>query len=88
MQATTIKIENPLLNELKKYSPKNESLSSFIREILEKDIQRRKMIEAAETYARFLAENPSEQEWLNEWEEANLAQDPKITSKKKKVEKS
>lgn len=88
MQATTIKIENPLLNELKKYSPKDESLSSFIREILEKDIQRRKMIEAAESYTLFLAENPSEQEWLNEWEEADLSHDPKAKlSKKKKAGK-
>lgn len=87
MQATTIKIEDPLLNELKKYSPKDESLSAFIREILEKDIQRRKMIEAAEAYTRFLGENPSEQEWLNEWEEADLVHNPKNISKKKKAEK-
>ncbi len=84
MEATTIKIENPLLNELRSLTPRTKSLSAFIREILEQEIQRRKMIQAAEKYADFLKSSPKENEWLEEWESADLSRVPRLVRKRKK----
>ncbi len=85
MLATTIKIENPLLSELKKLLPRGESISSFVREVLESEIRRRKMIQAAESYAEFLKSNPEETQWLEDWESSDLITEPK--NGKKKVKK-
>lgn len=84
MQATTIKLEDPLLGELKKYLPKEESISSFVRNLLEKEIQRQKMIQAAEEYSHFLAAHPEEKEGLEEWESADLTTSVKRIQKRKK----
>jgi len=84
MSATTIKIENPLLGELKKFVSQRETLSSFIRKVLEKEVKRRKMIEAAELYSKFLAEHPSEQKWIEEWEKADLLSPPQPNPKTRK----
>ena len=72
MKATTIKIEDPLLNKLKKVMPKDTSISAFVREVLENDIRRRGMIEAAERYVEFLESNREEQFDLQEWESSDL----------------
>ncbi len=72
MQATTIKLENPLLQEVKKILPKDESISSFVRSLLEQELQRRKMIHSAEEYVRFLEDRPEEKKWLEDWESADL----------------
>ena len=84
MQATTIKLENPLLRELRNLTPRAMSLSAFIREILEQEIQRRKMVQAAEKYADFLKSSPGEREWLEEWESADLSRAPRLVRKGKK----
>ncbi len=82
MQATTIKIEDPLLRELKNITPKKFSLSKFVKEILEQEVQRHKMIIAAEKYNEFLASNPEESSWLQDWEAADLTSTPKTKRKK------
>ncbi len=73
MKATTIKLEGKLLSELEATKPKNMSLSSFVRDVLRKDIQRRRLAQAAASYEEFLASNPEEQLLLREWDEADLA---------------
>ncbi len=83
MQATTIKIENPLLNQLKGCKPKDISLSAFIRELLESQVRKQKMAVAAQKYTEFLQENPDEEAWLTEWEKAPLDQPPKARRRKK-----
>jgi predicted CopG family antitoxin len=77
MKATTIKIEGELLNELEATKPESLSLSAFVREVLKKDLRRRKLSQAAASYEEFLAENPEEQLLLKEWDEADLARTPK-----------
>jgi hypothetical protein len=77
MKATTIKIEGELLNELEATKPESLSLSAFVREVLKKDLRRRKLSQAAASYEEFLAENPEEQLLLREWDEADLARTPK-----------
>lgn len=85
MQATTLKIENPLLDELYKLKPKTLSFSTFVRGLLEKSVRRQKMIEAGDRYAEFLRESPTEGAWLDEWESADLASQPKPGKKRKKA---
>ena len=84
MNATTIKIENPLLNEIVKITPEKKSISAFVREVLENEVQRQKMIQAAERYSEFLASNPEEREWMGDWESADLARSPRPASRKRK----
>lgn len=81
MSATTLKIESPLLDELKKICPKQKSISAFVRSILEQIIQKQKMANAIQCYQEFLTRNPQEAEWLNEWESADLAAKPKSRKK-------
>jgi predicted CopG family antitoxin len=77
MKATTIKIEGELLLELEKAKPESLSLSAYVREVLSKDLRRRKLAQAAASYEEFLAANPEEKSWLREWHEADLASAPK-----------
>lgn len=77
MKATTIKIEGDLLHELEAVKPKTVSMSAYIREVLRKDLVRRKLSQAAVSYEEFLAANPEEQSFLREWDEADLARVPK-----------
>lgn len=84
MKATTLKIENPLLNELYGLKPKSQSFSNFVRSLLEKSVRRQKMIRAGERYIEFLTANPDEECWIGEWESADLAAPVKTRKAKKK----
>lgn len=84
MKATTLKIENPLLDELYGLKPKAQSFSNFIRGLLEKSVRRQKMIRAGERYADFLNTNPDEARWVGEWESGDLAGPVKTRKSKKK----
>ncbi len=77
MKATTIKIEGTLLSELETAKPESVSISAFVRDVLRKELQRRKLAHAAVSYQEFLAANPEEQLLLREWDEVDLARTPK-----------
>ncbi len=77
MKATTIKIEGELLRELEQAKSPRTSVSAHVREILWRDLRRRKLAEAAVAYEEFVASNAEEQSWLREWDEADLATPPK-----------
>lgn len=83
MKATTLKIENPLLDELYSIKPKTQSLSNFVRGILDAVVRRNKMIQAGESYADFLQKNSTEAVWLDEWESADLAAPVNAVTKKR-----
>ncbi|MBL7685607.1 MAG: hypothetical protein JNK65_06205 [Deltaproteobacteria bacterium] len=85
MQATTIKLENPLLNEVKKILPKHENITSFVRSLLEREIHRQKMIQAAASYNQFLKDCPDEREWLEDWDSLELDAPPLKEKKKRKA---
>ncbi len=72
MKATTVKIEGELLNELEAVKPEAMSISAYIRDVLRKDLARRRLSRAAVSYEEFLAANPEEQSLLREWDEADL----------------
>jgi hypothetical protein len=73
MKATTIKVEGDLLRELERTKPPSQSLSAYVRALLQQAIVRRTMTEATDRYAEFLRETPDEQAWLDEWASADLA---------------
>jgi len=77
MPATTIKVEGELLRELEATKPPRQSISAYVRSILEQEVRRRRMQAAAETYATFLQNETEERTWLGEWDAADLVREPK-----------
>jgi hypothetical protein len=77
MKATTIKVEGELLSELERVKSPTQSLSAFVRSVLQQDVLRRKMSDAAERYGQLLRENAEERSWLEEWEQADLSKPPR-----------
>jgi hypothetical protein len=57
--------------------PPSQSLSAYIRSLLERELRRLKMADAAERYAAFLRETPDERAWLDDWVKADLTRPPK-----------
>jgi hypothetical protein len=76
MKATTIKLEKPLLDQIYELMPKGKSLSKFVKEVLQKEVNRSKMVQAASEYNSFLAENLEEASLESDWEKADLSTDP------------
>ena len=73
MRATTVKVEGDLLEELNRRKPPSQSLSAFVRSVLQQEVLRRRMADAAEQYAQFLSGTADERTWLEEWDRADLA---------------
>jgi hypothetical protein len=83
MKATTIKVEGELLAALEKTKPARQTLTAYVRSLLEQALARHRMVEAAERYAEFVRETPEEGAWLAEWEQAELTQPPPKESRGK-----
>jgi hypothetical protein len=77
MKATTIKVEGDMLKELERLKPPSQTLSGYVRSLLQHEIQRRKIAEAAGRYTEYLRETPEERTWLEEWVNADLSTPPK-----------
>jgi hypothetical protein len=77
MKATTIKVEGELLEELRRTKPPRQSLSAYVRALLQQAVVRRRMIDAADRYAEFVRDTPEERTWLVEWDSADLVTPPK-----------
>jgi hypothetical protein len=71
-----VKVEGELLKELERAKPAHETLSGYVRSILEREMRRRKLAEAAEQYVQLLRDAPDERSWLDEWDAADLARPP------------
>src|SRR5262245_13195186 len=67
MKATTFKVEGELLKELERTKPPQETLSGYVRSILEREVRRRRLAEAADRYVQLLRDAPDERAWLDEW---------------------
>ena len=76
MKATTIKIEVALLEEIKASKPADQSVSAYVRLVLRRDLERRKMRDAATALKAFVAAHPEEKLWQDEWDSADLAVAP------------
>ena len=77
MKATTIKVEGDLLKELEATKPASQTLTGYVRSLLERELRRQKMAAAADRYAAFLRETPEERVWLDEWVKADLVKPPR-----------
>lgn len=77
MKATTIKLDGELLKRLESVKPSKESLTSYVRSILEKNLDQVKVREAATAYKAFVEDNPDEKAWWNKWDQADLKSSPR-----------
>lgn len=82
MKSNTIRLESALLEEIYPIIGKNQSLASFVRSVLQKEIDRHKQKKSAKRYVQFLSSSASEMELLSEWESSPLETPIKIVPKK------
>ncbi len=76
MPATTIKLEADLVKKVTILKPKDESISGYVRGLIEKEHRARAHREAAHAYQKFLKQNPEERAAMEIWESAPLSDDP------------
>ena len=76
MKATTVKLDGELLARLEASRPPEQSLSAYVRAVLQRNLDRMKIRDAAVEYRTFLASDPEEQRSLDEWDRADLATRP------------
>ena len=81
MSATTIKLEGDLLARLRRVKPPSVSISAYVRSLIEGDIRRHALAEAARQYQEFLAKDDAERKWLDEWTAADLVRPPREASR-------
>jgi hypothetical protein len=72
MPATTIRLEAELLKTISTLKAKDQSISDYVRELIEREYRARHR-PAAEAYERFLQANPEERAMMEVWESASLA---------------
>jgi predicted CopG family antitoxin len=73
MPATTIKLEAELAGKVTSLKSPEQSISAYVRSLIEKEHRDRKLREAAETYEQFLHKNPAEREAMEVWESTPLS---------------
>ena len=81
MSATTVKLDGELLRAIASVKSPRQTLSAYVREALQRDLRRRQMRDAAETYTNLLRTNAAEREAMDEWEAAALATTPRSRRK-------
>jgi predicted CopG family antitoxin len=72
MPATTIKLEADLVKKVAALKPKDESISGFVRDLIEREHRARENKAAAVVYQQFLEDNPDERAAMEVWESAPL----------------
>jgi len=77
MKATTVKVDGALLRDLERIKPRSLTLSAWVREILQREVKRQRMAEAADRYTEFVRDSPAETADLAEWDRADLTATPK-----------
>jgi hypothetical protein len=75
MPATTVKLESDLVEKAAALKQPDESISAFVRSLIEKEHRTRQLHESARVYEQFLRENPEERQEMEVWESAPLSGD-------------
>ena len=75
MPATTIKLESELVKKVTSLKPKDESISGYVRGLIEKEHRARAHRAAAVDYQQFLDNNPDERSAMEAWQSAPLVDD-------------
>ena len=78
MKATTIKLDGDLLIAIENAKPPGESVTSYVRTVLRRSLEQHKVREATAAYLAFIEAHPEEQQWLDEWERADLTTPPTV----------
>ena len=73
MPATTVKLESDLVEKAVALKQPDESISAFVRGLIEKEHRARQLHESAQRYDQFLREHPEEREAMEVWESAPLS---------------
>lgn len=73
---TTVKIEAAVVREASSVLEAGQTLTSYVREVVSRDIKRRKLKQAARSYQEVLEKNSEEQREAGEWGQADLASPP------------
>ena len=76
MRATTIKLEGKLLEDIEAAKPAGRSISAHVRQVLQKDLDKRQARDAAARFRAFIDAHPEEQAWLADWDRVDLAAPP------------
>lgn len=77
MPATTIKLESDLAKKASDLKSEGQSISAFVRSLIEREYRARQLQKSAHIYERFLRENPEEREAMEVWESAPLGEAPR-----------
>ena len=77
MPAKTMKLGSDLVKKVTASKPKEESISGFVRDLIEKEHRTRANRAAALAYRQFLDDHPAERAALGQWESARLVNEPK-----------
>ena len=81
MKATTIKLDGDLLVEIERSKPSGMSVTSYVRETLQKSLVATRLREAAAEYKAMTEADPEERALLKEWDEADLVSAPKLSKR-------
>lgn len=73
MSATTVKLESDLVRKASELKQPEQSISAFVRSLIEKEHRDRLLKESAHTYEQFLRDHPGEREAMEVWESAPLS---------------
>jgi predicted CopG family antitoxin len=76
MPSTTIKLEEDLHAKVGELKAPHQSMTAFVRELIEREHSRKQQAVAAEAYRAFLEEHPQERAELELWEAAPLSDLP------------
>ena len=76
MKATTVKIDGELLEGIAAAREPGQSVASYVRRALQRDLERRLARDAAAAFKEFVETHPEEKQWLDEWDGADLASEP------------
>jgi hypothetical protein len=68
MPEITIKLEADLVEKVTALKPKGESITGYVRELIEREHRARVNRDAANIYQQFLQENPDERAAMEAWE--------------------
>ena len=74
MPATTVKLESDLVEKAAALKSNGQSISAFVRGLIEREHRVRQLQESARIYEQFLRENTEEREAMEVWESAPLSE--------------
>lgn len=82
MKATTVKVDGELLRAIEEIKPPSQSVTSYVRSVLQKAVDSHRLQEAAVAYRVFVEANPEERHWLLEWDSADLMSAPSAAERR------